>query len=322
MIRNKKTVKRPVDELAELACLSHWASWGSSDAHQFRKDYLYEPASNVSWTTVAYSSPFYAQCMRRVGALAFSGASAIRVPCTRPHQEAWCSFSIPTDELCSGDGTLCIWYNTSTGIRQIHPGKGEHDRLMHPCESIDWYPIVKRYTTRLVHIRSVSPGKGEIRVAREVLRLLQEDGFASFYTAIGLDPLIDDPAGRSNAYAFLRGKHPQAIVLLGHIDTVTTSDFGALEPFALDPAIDPAALIANLPIWNDAPMSAASARPGSYRLPLEAMRQLNLPVVNLGPYGKGAHQPGERVLMSYAFGALPQLVYEVIEHLACETKEA
>jgi arginine utilization protein RocB len=89
----------------------------------------------------------------------------------------------------------------------------------------------------------------------------------------------------------------------------------------LDPDIDPAALIANLPIWNDAPMPAASARPGSYRLPLEAMRQLNLPVVNLGPYGKGAHQPGERVLMSYAFGALPQLVYKVIEHLARETKD-
>ena len=52
----------------------------------------------------------------------------------------------------------------------------------------------------------------------------------------------------------------------------------------LDPDIDPAALIANLPIWNDAPMSAAFARPGSYRLPLEGMRQLNLPVVNLGPY--------------------------------------
>lgn len=85
--------------------------------------------------------------------------------------------------------------------------------------------------------------------------------------------------------------------------------------------IDPAALITNLPIWNDAPMIAASARPGSYRLPLEALWQLNLPVDNLGPYGKGAHQPGKRVLMSYAFGQLPQLFYEVIAHSARETKE-
>lgn len=117
----------------------------------------------------------------------------------------------------------------------MHPGKGEHTILIHPHESIDWYPIVKRYTTRLVHIRSVSPGKGEIQVAREVLHLLQEDGLESSYTAIGLDPLIDDPAGRCNGYAFLRGKHPQTIVLLGHIDTVATGDFGALKPFALDP---------------------------------------------------------------------------------------
>src|SRR5260221_952084 len=128
-----------------------------------------------------------------------------------------------------------IWYNTSSGIRPLHPGKGEHTILMHPHESIDWYPIVKRYTTRLVHIRSVSPGKGEIQVAPEDFHLLQEDGLASSYTAIGLDPLIDDPAGRCNGYAFLRGKHPQTICLLGHIDTVATGDFGALEPFALDP---------------------------------------------------------------------------------------
>jgi arginine utilization protein RocB len=83
----------------------------------------------------------------------------------------------------------------------------------------------------------------------------------------------------------------------------------------LDPDIDPAALVANLPIWND----AANARPGSYALPLQAMRQLNLPVVNLGPYGFGAHQAGERVLMSYSFGVLPQLVLEVIERLGQET---
>src|SRR5260370_17890183 len=128
-----------------------------------------------------------------------------------------------------------IWYNTSSGIRPFHPWKGDHTILMHPHESIDWYPIVKRYTTRLVPIRSVSPGKGEIQVAREVLHLLQEDGSESSYTAIGLDPLIYDPAGRCNGYAFLRGKHPQTIVLLGHIDTVPTGDFGALEPFALAP---------------------------------------------------------------------------------------
>jgi hypothetical protein len=45
---------------------------------------------------------------------------------------------------------------------------------------------------KIDRLRSVSPGKGELHVAQEVLRLLQEDGLASSYTAIGLDPLIDD----------------------------------------------------------------------------------------------------------------------------------
>lgn len=99
----------------------------------------------------------------------------------------------------------------------------------------DWFAQVKAYTTRLVNMRSVSPGQGEIEVAREVLKMLQEDGLEQGYTAIGLDPLIGDACGRQNACAFLRGKSPQTIILLGHIDTVDTRDYGVLEPFALDP---------------------------------------------------------------------------------------
>src|SRR5712691_2770015 len=99
----------------------------------------------------------------------------------------------------------------------------------------DWYGIVQQYTARLVGIRSVSPGKGELLVAEEVLRLLRADGFESLYTVSGLDPLVGDPSGRQNAYAFLRGSSPRTVVLLGHIDTVDTTDFGPLEPWALDP---------------------------------------------------------------------------------------
>ena len=99
----------------------------------------------------------------------------------------------------------------------------------------DWYAQVKAYTTRLVNIRSVSPGQGEIAVAREVLNMLQEEGLEQGYTTMGLDPLIGDACGRQNACAFLRGSSPRTIILLGHIDTVDTQDYGALEPFALAP---------------------------------------------------------------------------------------
>ena len=86
----------------------------------------------------------------------------------------------------------------------------------------------------------------------------------------------------------------------------------------LDPNFETAALTANIPIWQE---QVSTTHTGRYHLPLAAIQQLNLNVINLGPYGKGAHQPGERVLMSYAFGELPQLLYEVIEQLARETKE-
>ena len=99
----------------------------------------------------------------------------------------------------------------------------------------NWYNIVRDYTIRLVGMHSVNSTAGELRVAEEVLRLLQSDGLESAYTAIGLDPLPGDLAGRQNVYAFLRGKTPRTLLLLGHIDTVGTADYGPLEPWALDP---------------------------------------------------------------------------------------
>ncbi len=100
----------------------------------------------------------------------------------------------------------------------------------------DWYSIVRDYTVRLVGIRSVNSSEGEVRVAEEVLRLLSADGLEGAYTAIGLDAIPGDAFGRQNAYAFLRGKSSRTLVLLGHMDTVDTADYGPLEAWALDPA--------------------------------------------------------------------------------------
>ena len=99
----------------------------------------------------------------------------------------------------------------------------------------NWYNIVRDYTIRLVGIRSVSSTEGELGVVEEVLHLLQSDGLQDAYTAIGLDPLPGDLVGRQNAYAFLRGNSPRTLLLLGHIDTVDTADYGPLEPWALNP---------------------------------------------------------------------------------------
>ena len=102
-------------------------------------------------------------------------------------------------------------------------------------EQNDWYEAVKRYTITLVGIKGVSPSAEETRVAEAVLALLKEDGLEDAYTAIGLDALEGDPYQRHNAYAFVRGQSARTVVLLGHIDTVGTADYGRLEPFATDP---------------------------------------------------------------------------------------
>jgi arginine utilization protein RocB len=82
----------------------------------------------------------------------------------------------------------------------------------------------------------------------------------------------------------------------------------------LDAAVHTAALTANMPVWEEWAADRPS-RAGAYALPLTAIRELDLPVVNLGVYGRGAHQRGEAVLMSYSFGMLPQLIWEVVERL-------
>ncbi len=52
-----------------------------------------------------------------------------------------------------------------------------------------------------------------------------------------------------------------------------------------------------------------------YKLPIEEMQKLNLPVVNIGPFGKDAHKFTERVEKDYSFNVVPKLVYETIIEL-------
>lgn len=49
-----------------------------------------------------------------------------------------------------------------------------------------------------------------------------------------------------------------------------------------------------------------------YNLPIEDMQKLNLPVVNIGPFGKDAHKFTERLEEDYSFNVAPKLVYNTI----------
>ncbi len=52
-----------------------------------------------------------------------------------------------------------------------------------------------------------------------------------------------------------------------------------------------------------------------YELPLEDMQKLDLPVLDIGAFGKDAHKFTERIEMKYSFEVAPALVYKTIMNL-------
>lgn len=68
-------------------------------------------------------------------------------------------------------------------------------------------------------------------------------------------------------------------------------------------AID--ALTRNMPAWGR-----------RYNLPLDAISRIAAPVVNIGPYGKDAHKPTERLCRKYSLDAMPELLRLVVMNLA------
>lgn len=52
-----------------------------------------------------------------------------------------------------------------------------------------------------------------------------------------------------------------------------------------------------------------------YPLPFELIRELDIPAVNYGVYGKDAHKWTERVDIEYSFGVLPELIRKTVSEL-------
>ncbi|WP_371379150.1 M20/M25/M40 family metallo-hydrolase [Sporomusa aerivorans] len=63
-------------------------------------------------------------------------------------------------------------------------------------------------------------------------------------------------------------------------------------------------LTANMPAWSR-----------SYSLPLQAIQNLNMPVVNIGPYGKDAHKLSERLSCRYSLDAMPFILARTLTEL-------
>lgn len=61
----------------------------------------------------------------------------------------------------------------------------------------------------------------------------------------------------------------------------------------------------NMPLWDKE----------VYSIPFEAMNELDIPVINIGPWGKDLHQFTERVYAEDCFYRTPMLIKESIDHL-------
>ncbi len=80
--------------------------------------------------------------------------------------------------------------------------------------------------------------------------------------------------------------------------------------FQGDPAeLDP--LGANMPLWDR-----------EYKFPLEALKKIDVPVVNFGPVGKDDHKNAERIYLPYYLKTLPALFRKFVEYLGEEAPEA
>ncbi len=80
------------------------------------------------------------------------------------------------------------------------------------------------------------------------------------------------------------------------------SDSSYLSLHDTDEEID--SLIKNFPEWNEI-----------YPVPVNEIRELNIPSINMGVYGKDAHQRSERVYKPYTFNVLPTLIRQVTKEM-------
>ncbi|GMA15205.1 M20/M25/M40 family metallo-hydrolase (plasmid) [Deinococcus metallilatus] len=110
-----------------------------------------------------------------------------------------------------------------------------------------WAQCAEDWTRMLVRQGSITNSAGERDFAAALeRRLRQRPAFADHPEYVRCLPTRDDPYARANVYALVRGRGRQTVVLTGHYDTVSTSNYGLLESAACDPDALLPRLIAHL----------------------------------------------------------------------------
>jgi arginine utilization protein RocB len=111
----------------------------------------------------------------------------------------------------------------------------------------DWFERTRDLTLRLVAFPSVTDSHGERDFAPFLRDLLAEHPyFREHPQHLWLETTRADPRERSVLYALARGEGPETVILTGHYDVVSVSNYGPLAPLAFDPQRLLPALIAEL----------------------------------------------------------------------------
>ncbi len=120
-------------------------------------------------------------------------------------------------------------------------------------------------------------------------------------------------------HIYVEGKRPEEKLLLdavSHAVNTVETDYKLVQKLFL-PCISDLSYAA-APKEEEAIDALKTNMPGFgiiYDLPLEEMQELDLPVADIGCYGKDAHQFTERVETGYSFEILPKILYETTKYI-------
>jgi arginine utilization protein RocB len=102
-------------------------------------------------------------------------------------------------------------------------------------------------TLEMTRHASVSNSDGERSFAPMLHGMIAREAyFQTHPDFVHVESIANDPFGRSNVLALVRGMGSRTVVLTGHFDVVSAANYGPLEPWAFEPEILREKLIADL----------------------------------------------------------------------------
>ena len=118
-----------------------------------------------------------------------------------------------------------------------------------------------------------------------------------YYPAVSSrnDQLIKEVVGEMEKYANFN--HNISFENQNYFGGISDLSYVGLQ----NPLHSMSSLVGNMPLWDK-----------GYSIPLQELEEFDVPVLNMGPVGKDAHQWTERLDVNYAFETLLDICYRFV----------